>query len=199
MQYAGKVTHCLFDKTGTLTTDQLVPAGIICAGSSELLPVHAAKAEAATVLAACHSLVYAEGAGLIGDPIELAGIAGVQWSYEPLTQMAHPGNWAKRQARLEFQRTSLANCADASMKSKIEEQMSKLEASITASKLVSDKCNVKQVQIITRHHFASKLQRMSTVVRIAGVNGGKSGVCCLVKGSPEVIKSLLRKDAVPNW
>lgn len=199
MQFAGKVTHCLFDKTGTLTTDQLVPAGVICKSSDKMVAVHAAEPEAATVLAACHSLVYAEGAGLIGDPIELAGIAGVQWSYDPATQQSRPGNWAKREGLLESQRTSLANCTDVSMKSAIEEKISKLEASVKASKNHASKIPIESVRIIVRHHFASKLQRMSVIARVQNRPGGQGGVCCLVKGSPEAIKALLRPGGVPPW
>jgi hypothetical protein len=40
---------------------------------------------------------------------------------------------------------------------------------------------------------------MSVVARVTGVNGGRSGVCCLVKGSPEAIKTLIRQDKVPKW
>eukprot|EP00038_Savillea_parva_P008274 m.175862 g.175862 ORF g.175862 m.175862 type:complete len:1518 (-) comp14065_c0_seq1:304-4857(-) len=199
VQHAGKVTHCLFDKTGTLTTDQLVPAGIVCASSDALLPVNKATPEAATVLAACHSLVHVEGAGLIGDPIELAGIAGVQWAYSAATQTAAPGNWAKRQEMLDGHRKSLDACPDANMRTSIQEKIAKLEASIRESKAVAAKSTVESVQIVTRHHFASKLQRMSTIARVKGTNGGKSGVCCLVKGSPEAIHALLRPGSIPPW
>ena len=64
-----------------------------------------------------------------------------------------------------------------------------------------------RVEVLQRHHFASKLQRMSVV---ASVNRGgldDHGIArtpqlwCLVKGSPEKIRTLLREDgsSTPPW
>ena len=61
------------------------------------------------------------------------------------------------------------------------------------------KATIKGVRIVHRHHFASSLQRMSTVVDVAGARGGRSGRACLVKGSPEALKPLLRDGAAPPW
>jgi manganese-transporting P-type ATPase len=100
--YAGKISHCLFDKTGTLTTDQLVPVGVINSESlhtsSDRVKCHDASNHASLVLAACHSLVeLVEGEGanatkkVIGDPIELAALKGIEWKYNASTQIATPG------------------------------------------------------------------------------------------------------------
>ena len=48
-----------------------------------------------------------------------------------------------------------------------------------------------------RHHFSSQLQRMSVVTSIA-YKGGKTKVACLVKGSPEAMKSLSKQDGIPE-
>lgn len=105
--YAGKVDICGFDKTGTLTTDIIEAAGValppssspgggeVCAsavpelvGGDEaaetveypMIPVAKSSMDAAMVLATCHSLVYVDG-GLIGDPLELASLSAVEWTY----------------------------------------------------------------------------------------------------------------------
>ena len=91
--YAGKVDICCFDKTGTLTTDSINAAGIAMPPTSarmtlaseemeeySMVPVSEASTDAAFVLAACHSLVYVD-SELIGDPLELAALEAVQWTY----------------------------------------------------------------------------------------------------------------------
>lgn len=108
--YAGKIDVCGFDKTGTLTTDIIQASGValppdasiggkdaqqcvsispaIGAGGDEashddefpMIPVASASLDAAMVLGTCHSLVHVDG-GLIGDPLELASLKAVQWSY----------------------------------------------------------------------------------------------------------------------
>lgn len=93
---AGKLTHCLFDKTGTLTTDTLVPVGVVNRSSEpgadgHLPKVQVADAEtaAALVLAACHSLVLVDGK-LTGDPIEVAALQGIGWSFDSQAETASP-------------------------------------------------------------------------------------------------------------
>jgi magnesium-transporting ATPase (P-type) len=62
--------------------------------------------------------------------------------------------------------------------------LTKRFADVTAA---NGACAVKSVHIVHRHRFSSKLQRMSVVCDVAGQNGGMTGGCCLVKGSPEAI------------
>ncbi|CAN0194875.1 unnamed protein product, partial [Hapterophycus canaliculatus] len=57
-----------------------------------------------------------------------------------------------------------------------------------------DGCSIPALVIKTRHHFSSKLQRMSTVARTQG--GGAWWV--LVKGSPEAIGARLREGQRPT-
>ncbi|KAI9918104.1 hypothetical protein PsorP6_013043 [Peronosclerospora sorghi] len=54
------------------------------------------------------------------------------------------------------------------------------------------------VQILHRHHFSSKLQRMSVVAK---VHLGSKGMCVrsLVKGSPEAVATLLVPESIPEW
>lgn len=66
-----------------------------------LLQVNKASEASALVLAGCHSLVQVEDVGLIGDPIELAGLQGVEWHYDASKQMAFP-DFGKRAAENAF-------------------------------------------------------------------------------------------------
>ena len=45
------------------------------------------------VLGGCHSLVSIEGSGIVGDPIEIAGMNGVGWKYDASTETVTPGNF----------------------------------------------------------------------------------------------------------
>eukprot|EP00041_Stephanoeca_diplocostata_P039356 m.1618071 g.1618071 ORF g.1618071 m.1618071 type:complete len:1536 (+) comp25376_c1_seq1:138-4745(+) len=216
VQFAGKVSHCLFDKTGTLTTDQLVPAGVVCnsGGSSEanasdkapaVLEVDKASAEVGMIISACHSLVHVDGTGLIGDPIEIAGLNGVQWTYDAATQTGKPGNWAKRSEAKDKAAASIASASNAEAKARLEQRVESLTKSIAESQRHVEALPVASVKILGRHHFSSKLQRMSTVGMVTGkstsMGGGAKGSrpCVFVKGSPEAIKTLLVPGAVPAW
>jgi len=242
--YSGKVTHCLFDKTGTLTTDELVPAGIVNATVEEsvitkgtsardiLKTVKEANEDATVVLVACHSLVAMPdkpGSGkeavtpkfteLLGDPIELAALKGVQWGFDAKTQEAAPGDLQTlHQASLALKNKidqQLRDIDEMSAKqpapSKVvlealqkglaglREQQSKLEDTIKESTAVAGKSPIQAIQIVERYHFSSKLQRMSVLCKIRkkGSTSFNSKARCLVKGSPEALQPLIKN--VPTW
>jgi len=242
VQFAGKVAHCLFDKTGTLTTDQLVPAGVLCADKTDatkkliaeanakhvdpaLQEVINATTDAGMVMGACHALVYVEGPGLVGDPIELAGLAGVGWAYDAAKETAVPGDLrviSKAVVTLKAQlaegqrRISAAGQPSAAAAAgqtqptpagapsheavaEMKKNLATLEGKAAEVAAANAKSTVKSVHIVHRHHFSSKLQRMSVVCDVAGQNGGPSGACCLVKGSPEAVGALLAPGAKPEW
>eukprot|EP00516_Mucochytrium_quahogii_P003470 CAMPEP_0203758686 /NCGR_PEP_ID=MMETSP0098-20131031/11517_1 /ASSEMBLY_ACC=CAM_ASM_000208 /TAXON_ID=96639 /ORGANISM=" , Strain NY0313808BC1" /LENGTH=1546 /DNA_ID=CAMNT_0050651229 /DNA_START=262 /DNA_END=4902 /DNA_ORIENTATION=- len=236
--YSGKITHCLFDKTGTLTTDELVPVGVVNATNKELKidpknaaksmlsPVKEASSDATMVLAACHSLVAIPNAGtdgnksaeLLGDPIELAAMKGVCWSFDPKTQCAKPGDYATLEAAVvaikEKQKAEKALAlaldpakqqAQVAMHKKnveaFEEQEKQLVKSRDEAKVKAEKNPLQSIKILERFHFSSKLQRMSVICKIQkkGQTAFDSDPYCLVKGSPEAILKLLKQDAAPTW
>jgi len=179
---AGKLDACLFDKTGTLTTDELVAVGVC--GNNALLPPHkktttttknnptptetteltpmtkltATNPTSALVLAGCHSLVLIDGT-VTGDPLENASLSAMRWGLSPATGHAMPlPATEKRSAGRPV-------------------LLPRNNGNLTVS----------GVEGLARHHFSSKLQRMSCVVRVVG-----TGVYWAVaKGSPEAIGNLL--------
>jgi cation-transporting ATPase 13A1 len=101
---AGKTSICLFDKTGTITTDELVASGVVNvqragAGSSEPEhtgpaahpeePITATNVMNSIILAGCHSLVEVD-KETTGDPLEMAAIKSIKWTFDAATRIATP-------------------------------------------------------------------------------------------------------------
>eukprot|EP01036_Dinobryon_divergens_P026985 gene26985-35690_t len=237
---AGKVSHCLFDKTGTLTTDQLVPVGIINCNAKhnsststhpDLAAVESASNETAMILAACHSLVVVEedeaqdgedrAVNLVGDPIEVAAIRGIDWSWDGRRSAATPDGAFKRQQLAKA--IAMQHLAALSRQpvqerlqtydrdvSSLQRDIEQLSVKIQVSKKKATGNIYTEIQVLQRHHFSSALQRMSVVCKCHSRNRlGDYGAStdsdnvedyyCLVKGSPEVIGSLLIAEDTPTW
>lgn len=169
---AGKLNACLFDKTGTLTTDELVAVGVCLPpklgtplGKEDedgkfLTPMIQLRAEAALVLAGCHSLVFIEGE-TTGDPLESAALRAMRWHLSKNNGHAQPlPDTDKRKGGMPIE--------------------------------LKDGGRVSEVEVLTRHHFSSKLQRMSCVVK--SVSTGKH--FAVLKGSPEAVGDLLAAKPV---
>jgi cation-transporting ATPase 13A1 len=205
--HAGKITHCIFDKTGTLTTDQLLPLGVVNhtrKNATSTDPVQAlsqvidVNGHASMVLGACHSLINVEGIkGIMGDPIELAALKGIQWSYDGNTNTSTPGDWRVAELAAKNAEKELQNNPN---NTKLQEKVAILKKTVSERLLISSKSPISSIQIVTRHHFSSKLQRMSVVANVKS-NGSEinSGMYCLVKGSPEALKKLMGAGNVPSW
>lgn len=235
--YAGKITHCLFDKTGTLTTDELVPTGVVNADANVdkllnkkdskikdiIVKVDEAHIDSTMVLAACHSLVAIPGsstkqggAELLGDPIELAALKGVQWSYNPKTSQSKPGDLDTINSAIEKLKEEINELQnkqrqpnlpkaelDVIQKSLPEksEQLKKLVKAVDDAKKRAESSPLQAIEILHRFHFSSKLQRMSVICKLKkkGSSSFSPNMVCLVKGSPEAIGSLLAPGNEPSW
>lgn len=209
---AGKLDICLFDKTGTLTTDELVAVGVcelkqlikIKSISTTTTPTindndndqlnddnmftklnSLSNSIASVVLAGCHSLVVYENE-TTGDPLESAALRAMKWNISSDTNNAEP-----------------------KLTTEVVDPITKKNKTITGGKPIilpthyyyntnnsntkqngsnsSNSITIQEVKIITRHHFSSKLQRMSCVIQA----GGNNMKWVVAKGSPEAIGQLL--------
>ncbi len=181
---AGKLDACLFDKTGTLTTDELVPVGVMGAktlGSDlEALLSNSSTAKKGTKddsesrllvpmtkLSHQAALVLTGCHSLVlidgettGDPLESAALKAMRWEVSTTS-----GNIVPSQASEKKQAGSPFVMPGSSSPSA-------------------------EVEILSRHHFSSKLQRMSCVVKDV-VNKRCYSV---VKGSPEMVGKYLSQQ-----
>mmetsp|Transcript_4625 Transcript_4625/g.8342 ORF Transcript_4625/g.8342 Transcript_4625/m.8342 type:complete len:1474 (-) Transcript_4625:187-4608(-) len=209
--FAGRVEYCFFDKTGTLTSDQMVAVGIVNSDAHDKKPhkdstpkamceSNEASTMAAMCAAGCHSLIEVEGKA-IGDPIEVAALQGVQWSYTPEDGTASPGAWRAKELYLVKQKEYVASLrddseADKKEKAEVTKSMEDLE-----KKMKQEKQDAKKLQVVIeqRFHFSSELQRMSTICKVksSGSERTPAGVYCLTKGSPEAIARLIKDK--PAW
>ena len=225
--------------------------------SKALSKVRDADDEAAMVLAACHSLVVVDndddaeteeaaagttgssvpapvteakkqGPQLAGDPIELAAIKGVEWTWDAQNSIARPGAWESMEKAVRILETRLANAkkeaaaprpqgappllqGPRSLTEVLPKQITELQQKIKESKERAMLCKYSGIRVVQRHYFSSGLQRMSVVCR---VSTGKSDYTlsssgndkespetwyCLVKGSPEAVRSLLVSNSAPDW
>ena len=177
---AGKLDACLFDKTGTLTTDELVPVGVMgtqTLGSdleallNSTTTKNGSKDDTAskllipmTKLSSQAALVLTGCHSLVlidgettGDPLESAALKAMRW--EVSTQSGH----------------IVPSAAS-------EKKQAGLPFSIPGNSSPSA-----EIEILSRHHFSSKLQRMSCVVKDVANRRCYS----VVKGSPEMVGKFL--------
>eukprot|EP01060_Flectonema_neradi_P039572 TRINITY_DN875_c3_g1_i1.p1 TRINITY_DN875_c3_g1~~TRINITY_DN875_c3_g1_i1.p1 ORF type:complete len:1474 (+),score=380.10 TRINITY_DN875_c3_g1_i1:61-4482(+) len=207
--YAGKITHTLFDKTGTLTTDTLVPSGVVNNDSKTtkeksmtLTPMLEASEISSIILGGCHSLVALDGTSgdkIVGDPIEVAALRGVEWRYDAKEQTARRGNWEQKERSIaEAEKEIKAYKSTTKRFKELTLKIGELQKEAKAAKERS-KTDKLSVTIKHRHHFSSQLQRMSVIAEISGYPQAEQKTCALVKGSPEAILNLLDTKEVPSW
>lgn len=215
--YAGRLTHCLFDKTGTLTTDELTvrgvvststppppeiggksgadaPGGVLAAmGARSVQSVSAASAEMCCVVGGCHALLQVEGK-LMGDPIELAAVRALGWSFDAPSNTASAHDPVpKLDAALKTAEATLAAArkkasapqtttaaGGANAPNNLAAELKKAtegveEAKAARERGVQRKNNAMyrgmSVKIVQRHHFSSSLGRMSVLAHVRNFKG----------------------------
>lgn len=187
---AGKLDACLFDKTGTLTTDELVPVGVMNASmvsidhtvlvtsssssSSKASPARkdgVKKDDAENRLLIPMSKLSHEAAALVLAGCHSLILIDGETTGDPLESAA-----------LKAMRWEVAAKSGNVVPSPATE---KKQAGVPFSLDRLFSCS--EIKILSRHHFSSKLQRMSCVVKDVANRRHYS----VVKGSPEMIGTLL--------
>ncbi|KAK7889349.1 hypothetical protein WMY93_024909 [Mugilogobius chulae] len=175
----GQINLVCFDKTGTLTEDGLDLWGVqrVENGSFHLSEETAykeslVKSQFVACMATCHSLTKIEGQ-LSGDPLDLKMFEATGWILEEATE----------------EETSLHNRI---MPTVVHppKQLLPQDVSISAEQDMS----AYEIGIVRQFPFSSALQRMSVVARLLG----EKRMDAYMKGAPEVVASLCKKDTVPT-
>lgn len=165
---AGKLDSALFDKTGTLTTDELVAVGVC--QSSKLKTPNGRELEDEKFLTPMLKVDDA-GALVLAGCHSLVHIEG-ETTGDPLES-----------ASLKSMRWQLSPSSGNAVPAPATEKK-------TAGKLISLQSSgkISEIEVLTRHHFSSKLQRMSCVIK--SVSNGK--YFAVMKGSPEAVGNHLK-------
>jgi manganese-transporting P-type ATPase len=164
---AGKLNACLFDKTGTLTTDELVAVGVCL--PPKLKVANGKEAEDQKFLTPMRQ-VHTEAALVLSGCHSLVYIEN-ETTGDPLESAA-----------LRSMGWELSSKSGNAVPSPDKEKRPGGKP-IATSKGTS----LSEIEILTRHHFSSKLQRMSCVVRAMPSRQHYS----VAKGSPEAVGKLL--------
>jgi cation-transporting ATPase 13A1 len=164
---AGKLDFCLFDKTGTLTTDELVAVGV-CQPSKLKIPKGKEKEDEKLLTPMIQ--VHDEAAMVLAGCHSLVFIEG-ETTGDPLESAS------LKSMRWELSKESSHAVPMAAVGKRPEGKPISIQSEL----------KVVQIEVLTRHHFSSKLQRMSAVIR--SVTSGKH--YAVLKGSPEAVGSLL--------
>ncbi|NXD13873.1 AT133 ATPase, partial [Nothocercus nigrocapillus] len=189
----GQLNLVCFDKTGTLTEDGLDLWGIQRVESARfLLPEERAcsesllKSEFVACMATCHSLTKIEGV-LSGDPLDLKMFEAIGWILEEATE----------------EETALHNRI---MPTVVRPSKQPLPESKQATDQEMHLCGCNlfpllscvvqtsyEIGIVRQFPFSSVLQRMCVIARVLG----EKRMDAYMKGAPEVIASLCKKETVP--
>ncbi|NWT48732.1 AT132 ATPase, partial [Chroicocephalus maculipennis] len=171
----GKIRLVCFDKTGTLTEEGLDVWGVVPLENNHFMPiVHEPRRLPAGPLlyslAACHTVSLLR-AQPIGDPVDLKMMESTGWMMEEEEEEE-----GELPAFQQFGTKVLAV-----MKPPPEEEQPR------------DRKHQSPVGILRRFPFSSSLQRMSVLAKLPG----EASAHAYVKGAPEMVASLCRKETVP--
>ncbi|XP_031987490.1 cation-transporting ATPase 13A2 isoform X2 [Corvus moneduloides] len=172
---AGKLRLVCFDKTGTLTEEGLDVWGVVPLEGQRFLPMvrepRCLPAGALLyALAACHAVSPLRGQ-LVGDPVDLKMLESTGWRLE-MTEEEEGELPASQQFGMKVL---------AVVRPPPEEEQPR------------DRKHQAPVGILRRFPFSSSFQRMSVLVKLPG----EASAHAYVKGAPEMVASLCRKETVP--
>uniref|UniRef100_A0A8C7NFT0 ATPase 13A3 n=1 Tax=Oncorhynchus mykiss TaxID=8022 RepID=A0A8C7NFT0_ONCMY len=181
----GQLNLVCFDKTGTLTEDGLDLWGVqrVENGSFHLSEENAykeslVKSQFVACMATCHSLTKIDGQ-LSGDPLDLKMFEATGWILEEATE----------------EETSLH---DRIMPTVVRppKQLMPPEPVMSPEQDMElyDLSLAYEIGIVRQFPFSSALQRMCVVARLLG----EKRMDAYLKGAPEVVASLCKKDTVPE-
>ena len=174
---AGKLDACLFDKTGTLTTDELVPVGV--------LSVSSLGTDLTQLTSSTNKKTNGE-----KDDAESQLLT-------PMTKLSHEASLVLAGCHslvlIDGETTGdpLESAALKSMRWEVGSDTGHIVPSAATAKRQAgspltfpNSAPSSEIEILCRHHFSSKLQRMSCVVRDVANRRYYS----VVKGSPEMVR-----------
>ncbi|XP_008285779.1 probable cation-transporting ATPase 13A3 [Stegastes partitus] len=181
----GQINLVCFDKTGTLTEDGLDMWGVqrVENGSFHLSEENAykenlVKSQFVACMATCHSLTKIEGQ-LSGDPLDLKMFEATGWILEEATE----------------EETSLHNRIMPTVV-RPPKQLLPPEPAVSPEQDMElyELSSAYEIGIVRQFPFSSALQRMSVVARLLG----EKRMDAYMKGAPEVVASLCKKETVPE-
>ncbi|TNM87956.1 hypothetical protein fugu_006177 [Takifugu bimaculatus] len=187
----GQINLVCFDKTGTLTEDgldlwgvQRVDNGSFFLSEENAYKENLVKSQFVACMATCHSLTKIDGQ-LSGDPLDLKMFEATGWILEEATE----------------EETSLHNRI---MPTVVRPPKQLLPPEPVTSPEQDMKANfvcvcapmqsAYEIGIVRQFPFSSTLQRMSVVARLLG----EKCMDAYMKGAPEVVASLCKKETVPE-
>ncbi|XP_064194424.1 polyamine-transporting ATPase 13A3-like isoform X5 [Anguilla rostrata] len=180
----GQLNLVCFDKTGTLTEDGLDLWGIQRVDNSMfLLSEESVRREAlvksrfVSCMAVCHSLTRIKGE-LSGDPLDLKMFEATGWILEEPTE----------------EETSLHNRIMPTVVRPPKQLFPKQETTSSQDMELCELSSSYEMGIVRQFPFSSALQRMSVVARLLG----EKRMDAYLKGAPEVVASLCKKETVPE-
>ncbi|XP_020494920.2 polyamine-transporting ATPase 13A3 [Labrus bergylta] len=181
----GQINLVCFDKTGTLTEDGLDLWGVqrVENGSFHLSEENAykenlVKSQFVACMATCHSLTKIDGQ-LSGDPLDLKMFEATGWLLEEATE----------------EETALHNRIMPTVVRPPKQLLPPEPAASPDQDMeLYELATAYEIGIVRQFPFSSALQRMCVVARLLG----EKRMDAYVKGAPEVVASLCRKDTVPE-
>ncbi|XP_061594430.1 polyamine-transporting ATPase 13A3 isoform X2 [Cololabis saira] len=181
----GQINLVCFDKTGTLTEDgldlwgiQRVERGCFHSSEGNASKENNVKTHFVACMATCHSLTKIEGQ-LSGDPLDLKMFEATSWILEEATE----------------EETSLHNRIMPTVV-KPPKQLLPPEPALSPEQDLElyELASSYEIGIVRQFPFSSGLQRMSVVARLLG----EKRMDAYMKGAPEIIASLCKKETVPE-